>query len=312
MKNVFERLSELEHDQEWAYYELGPVWGRPPPHHEARLHPGKTTHIARVIFYVLRAAFVGLLIGALASGCASTPQAPAAPKYRAPWADSGKLEFRYLLASFGATNLTIRPDDTLDRYLRSQTKTFDRYVAAKEVGVGVAPLQQEAAAEIQAASAELRFQLFLVRTSFTVQAYNAQLGGFPLYQQPFDLNASLHYTNEDVRTTRSTNGSTRGMSVISKDYGFTDAEVWFSKVGWIVPATPDQAVRMLENLSQVGGERKVAVAMTYMLDRCDPADNEQGRLVCKASIRAMYGYSGLDAAQPDARPVVELVHRNGG
>lgn len=46
MKNVFERLSELEHDQERAYYELGPVWGTPPRLHEARLHPGKTTHIA--------------------------------------------------------------------------------------------------------------------------------------------------------------------------------------------------------------------------------------------------------------------------
>ncbi len=256
-----------------------------------------------------------LIVGSLAllvSSCASAPPAPAVPQYRAPWADAVKPEFRYLLASYGAANLPTRRDETLDRYLRSQTKTFDRYVAAKEVGVGVEPLQQEAAAEIEAVSLELRSKLFLVRTNFTVQAYDKQLGGFPLFQEPFDRNASVRYTNDDVRTGKSTEGRTRGMSVIAKDYGFNEAEVWFSKSGWIVPASPDQAVRILENLSQVGGERKVAVAMTYTLDRCDPADNDPGRLICKATIRAMSGYSSLDAAQPDAQPVVELVRRSQG
>lgn len=260
---------------------------------------------------IVRTSFVAALV-LLAGGCASAPSAPAAPQFRATWADAAKPEFRYLLASYGAANLQARRDDTLDRYLRSQTKTFDRYVAAKEVRVGVEPLQQEAVSEIQAVAAELNTKRFLVRTNFTVQAYDPQLGGFPLFQEPFDRNASVRYTNDDVRTAKATDGATRGMSVIVKDYGFNAAEVWFSKIGWIVPATPDQAVRMLEHLSQVGGERKVAVAMTYTLDRCDPADNDPSRLICKATVRTMSGYSNLDAAQPDAPPVVELVHRGQG
>lgn len=81
-------------------------------------------------------------VALLASGCATAPQAPAAPQNRASWADAAKPEFRYLLASYGAANLQSRRDDTLDRYLRSQTKTFDRYIAAKEVRVGIEPLQQ--------------------------------------------------------------------------------------------------------------------------------------------------------------------------
>lgn len=248
----------------------------------------------------------------LASSCASPPTAPAAPQYQAPWASAAKPEFRDLLVSYGAANLPTSRNETLDRYLRSQTKTFDRYVAAKEVGVGVEPLQQEAVAEIQAAAPALRSKLFLVRTHLTVQAYDPQLGGFPLYQEPFDRNAGLRYTNDDVRTGRSAAGRTQGMSVVSKDYGFTDAEVWVSKVGWIMPATPDQAVRMLEKLSQVGGERKVAVALTYTLDRCDAVDSELSRLTCTGTIRAMYGYSSLDAATPDAKPEVELVRRGQG
>lgn len=248
-------------------------------------------------------------LASLLSSCASAPQSPAAPKYRAPWADMAKPDFRDLLVSYGAANLPTQRDSTLDRYLRSQTKTFDRYVAAKEVGVGIEPLQQEALAEIQAAAPGLRAKQFLVRIQLTVHAYDPQLGGFPLYQEPFDLNAGLRYTNEDVRTGRSAAGRTQGISVISKDYGFSDAEVWVSKIGWIVPVTPDQAARMLEKLSQVGGERKIAVAMTYTLDRCDAVDSELSRLTCKGIIRAMYGYSSLEAATPDAVPAVELVRR---
>lgn len=244
----------------------------------------------------------------LIAGCAATPQTPPAARYAAPWAELSKPAFPDLLASYGASNLATRREETLDRYLRSQTKTFDRYVAAKEVGVGAAPLQQEATAEIQALAATLPTRRFLARTSFTVQPYDAQLGGFPLYQQPFDLNASLRYVNDDVRTTTSTQRQTRGMSVAAAEFGFMEAEVRFSKVGWVIPATPDQAVRILETLSQSGGERKVAVAMTFTLNRCD-ATGETSRMFCEATIQNLSAYNSLDAVQPNNPPVVELVKR---
>lgn len=43
---AFDYLNFLQNDQERAYYELGPVWGTAPLLHEARLEPGKATHIA--------------------------------------------------------------------------------------------------------------------------------------------------------------------------------------------------------------------------------------------------------------------------
>lgn len=46
MKNVFERLRQIEQNQELAYYKLGPVWGTPPLLHEARMNPGKATSVA--------------------------------------------------------------------------------------------------------------------------------------------------------------------------------------------------------------------------------------------------------------------------
>jgi len=44
--SVFNRLRALQQDQERTYYDLGPVWGTPPRLHEARMDPGKATHIA--------------------------------------------------------------------------------------------------------------------------------------------------------------------------------------------------------------------------------------------------------------------------
>lgn len=46
MKNVFDLFNASERDQELAYYELGPVWGNPPRLHEAKMDPGKATHVA--------------------------------------------------------------------------------------------------------------------------------------------------------------------------------------------------------------------------------------------------------------------------
>lgn len=43
---AFDYLNALQNDQERAYYVLGPVWGTPPRLHEARMDPGKATHIA--------------------------------------------------------------------------------------------------------------------------------------------------------------------------------------------------------------------------------------------------------------------------
>lgn len=252
---------------------------------------------------------VALTIATLISSCASAPQAPAAPRYQAPWANATRVEFRELLASYGANNLAENRTATLDKYLRSQTKTFDRYIAAKEVGVGIAPLQQEALAEIQSASAALPTKLFLIRTRLPLNTYNAQLGGFPIYEQPADLNMSTKYFNEDIRSHSSPSGPTRGMRIAADDYGLMEAEVWFSKVGWVAPATPEQAVTLLESLSRRGGEREAAVAMTYTLDRCDASTSEPTRLVCSATIRSISAYANRDAVQPDSPPVVEFVNR---
>jgi len=46
MPTAFDYLNFLQNDQERAYYELGPVWGTAPLLHEARMDPGKATHIA--------------------------------------------------------------------------------------------------------------------------------------------------------------------------------------------------------------------------------------------------------------------------
>lgn len=43
---AFDYLNFLQSDQERAYYELGSVWGTAPLLHEAKMDPGKATHVA--------------------------------------------------------------------------------------------------------------------------------------------------------------------------------------------------------------------------------------------------------------------------
>lgn len=248
---------------------------------------------------------VTLLANALQSGCATAPQQAAPPKAQLPWTGLAKVDFHSLLGSYALANLDAHRDETLDKFLRSQTKTFDRYIAAKEVGVGIEPLKQEALTAIQAQSAELPNKVFMLRTKVSVSGYDAQQGGFPLYQRPFDLNMSLHLYNDDVRTSVSTDGATRGMSIIAKDYAFSEADLWFSKEGWIIPSAPDQAVRILEMLSKSGGDRKAAIVILYSLSRCD-ANSEPTALTCRVNVRSMYV---SDPMRPDDPPIAELTHR---
>lgn len=259
---------------------------------------------------MIRRALLAASLATLIGGCAATPSATPPPTFQAPWAAHSRPEFRDLVMAYAASNLPSQRTEVLDWYLRSQTKTFDRYMAAKEVGVGVEALQQEAITEIQSLAPELKTKQFLVRTEFPVYAYDQQLQGFPLHQEPFDLRAGVRYTNDDVRTGISDGRRTRGMAVISGDYGFTNAQVQYSKVGWFIPATPDQAANMLQRLSEVGGRRSVAVAMTYTLDRCDVDENQRAHLICTATIQSMYGYGSLSSVQPDVPPTIQLVNRN--
>lgn len=252
-----------------------------------------------------RALASALLASALLSGCATAPQQVTPPKAQLPWTGLAKADFHSLLGSYALANLSTHRDETLDKFLRSQTKTFDRYIAAKEVGVGIEPLKQEALTDIQAMSAELTSKVFVLRTKVSVSAYDARQGGFPLYQRPFDLNMSLHLNNDDVRTSVSTDGATRGMSIIAKDYAFSEADLWFLKEGWIIPSAPDQAVRILEMLSKSGGDRKAGIVILYSLSRCD-ANSEPTALTCRANVRSMYL---SDPMRPEDPPIAELVHR---
>lgn len=67
-----------------------------------------------------------------------------------------------MLASYGASNLAVQRDRTIDLYLRSKNSTFDRYAAAKEVRAGLSELQKEAVAEIQTMAPQGAAKMFYV------------------------------------------------------------------------------------------------------------------------------------------------------
>jgi hypothetical protein len=208
------------------------------------------------------------------------------------------MEFPYLLASYGASNLAVQRDRTIDLYLRSKNSTFDRYAAAKEVRAGLSELQKEAVAEIQTMAPQGAAKMFYVVTDVPVGTYSAQLGGFPLFD-PFSQGGSFRYPNPEL--TRS------GL----RNWGAIDGHVHLSLMGWVIPATADEASQTLQRLSQTQGARKATAAITYTLGRCDAVtrDTTDTSLVCEGTIHNVYVYSSADAASRLEQPVVTGVKR---
>jgi hypothetical protein len=237
----------------------------------------------------------------LIAGCATTTSPGQAPPSLAPWAGLGEPTFPEMLDSFGTANLARAPDDTLDKYLRSHSRSFDRYMAARETGADLTPLKQEAAQQIQVGAAALVGKRFIAKTTIDLEQYDAARGGFPIYTQ-IDHMWGLTYTNPDVRTM-----PYRGMTAVAENYGYLRGQVWFSREGWVLPATPDQAQHILEVLSQAGAARKISGIAVYSLDRCNQDVKELPTLQCTGTLLKLYGYSSPAMERPDVKPLVELV-----
>jgi hypothetical protein len=245
---------------------------------------------------------------AFITGCASSP-APQQGSYRAPWAQYEQLDFRYVLAAYGMANISRDRAGTLDEYLRSQTKTYDQYIAAREVGTSTEGMESSAAAEIQSTASELAGRLFSVATTFDIEKYSNKLGGFPIFDPTWNKAAGFKVINKDVRTYKSTDRMTYGASVIPKGYGFTEAEIWVSKLGWVIPVSQEKAAQALAEASRDGSLRKSPSIVVYSLDRCGPVAHSNEKLTCSGTIRNIYMYSTPASIRPDTPPLMEMVKR---
>lgn len=245
---------------------------------------------------------------ALVTGCASSP-APQQGRYRAPWAQYEEMDFRYVLAAYGVANINRDKAGTLDKYLRSQTKAYDQYIAAREVGTSTEGMESSAAAEIQSTASELAGRLFFVATTFDLEKYSNELGGFPIFDPTWNKAAGFKVINKDVRTYKSTDRMTYGANVIPKGYGFTEAEIWVSKLGWVIPVSPEKAVQALAEASRDGSLRKSPALVVYSLDRCDPVPDSSEKLICSGTIQNIYMYSTPASIRPDTPPLMEMVKR---
>jgi len=235
-------------------------------------------------------------------GCTTAPRAPDPVKPMAPWATLSNPEFQSLLVSYAISNMPSSRDVALDKYLRSQTKTFDRYIAAKEVGADLALLESEALTEIEAKKSEVLQKSFMVATTTELEPYDRNAKAFPIFGL-FNENIGFRFFSGDVRSSP----SHLGIDVAAAQYGFQDAKIWMSKKGWFVPADQEQATRYLEALSRSGARKDMTTVIVFHLGRCDQDPGNKEALVCDGVIDRIYGYASRRDVLPENQPLVEFI-----
>lgn len=198
------------------------------------------------------------------------------------------LTFPDILTVYGSTNLQNDKQETLDYYLRSQTKTFDRYMAAKVVGVDISALDAEAVSEIQMRAGQLAGEVFRTQILVGLPKYNASLGGFPLSEDGY----CVIYPNDDVKTTV-TKTAFGSMAGAAKDYGFLKAEVCLNTAEWVFPVTQEEAVEVVQAIGLDNTKRGLSVLLEFTVDSCKkiaPKIIGEGDFIrCSATVRQVLG-----------------------
>jgi len=216
--------------------------------------------------------------------------------YRAPWSDYKDPSFNYFLANYLITNIDKNKNSIIDKYLRSQEKTYSQYIAAVEVGFDVSNLEKQAIIEANNISNFSSSRLYSIKTIIDFEKYDKDLGGFPIFS-PFNESGGYSFLS---------NLNQKGVDT----KGFYGAEVWLSKKGWVIPAEAKEAFNLIKGYSKTYLDRKAAVVIVYSLDSCFQYENKDRKLFCTGSIKNIYGYNEIKNIQSHKKPVVELVRRN--
>jgi len=215
--------------------------------------------------------------------------------YQAPWSDFKDPSFNYFLANYLTTNIDKNKSSTIDKYLRSQEKTYSQYIAAIEVGFDVSNLEKQAIKEANNISNLASSKLYSIKTIIDFEKYDKELSGFPIFS----------FYNESGGYSFSSDLNQKGVDT----KGFYGAEVWLSKKGWVIPAEAKEAFNLIKGYSKTYLDRKAAVVIVYSLDSCFQYKNKDRKLFCNGSVKNIYGYNEIKNIQPHNKPVVELVRR---
>lgn len=234
----------------------------------------------------------------------------------APWKDIQAPQFRELVALYAKSALEearipTEREKVAEAILMSDATTYDEYTAAKESGVGAAELRATALAAMERETPTLTGKKFMVLGSLDYYAYEQNAQGFPVYDR-WDQAESFVYANPHMKYAEGS--SDPGYLGIKPPLGyaagfrFPNARIALSKLGWVIPATPEQAREKVQELGRTGESRTIAAIIVFTINKCRP--RRDTNLNCSGQVEAVYGYRNKEAALRTRLPLFELVERD--
>lgn len=241
---------------------------------------------------------------------------PAPAAMIAPWKDISGIRFREFVALYAAGALEnartpSERDEIGEAILMSDATTYDEYVAAKETGVGDSELRAAALAAMEDEIPAVVGKKFMLRTSLDYYAYDRNAQGFPIYDRWHQTDA-FTYSNPRRKQAAGSRDpgyfGVRPSSGLAPGFRFPSARISLSKLGWVIPASPEEARDKVQELGRTGGSRSIAAIIVFTINRCKPAKGSE--LSCSADVEAIYGYASEETALRTNLPLVELVERD--
>lgn len=222
------------------------------------------------------------------------------------------ITFPDILSIYAQTNMGADRQHVLSMYLRSQSATYEKYMAEKKVGVDTSVLENSAAAEIASKGQLARDSVYSVRIHANALTYSRSLGGIPISSPDAD-SYCVEVPNRDTPLVADYSGRTYkgdwapgdGPVHMPTSWGFADAHVCIVTLGWVVPATPAQAANIFESMGVDHTRGALLVRIQYTVDLCkymQPPGGDWG-LWCNATAKSIWGL------HPNGTPYVQYVKR---
>lgn len=263
------------------------------------------------LLWVVAPAFA--FVGGVAAAPIQNPQTLASSTLENnPATRQHPITFSDILSVYALTNVAANRHQVLSMYLRSQSATYEQYMAEKKAGVDTAALENSAADEIAGKGRLARNGVYSVLIHADAYSYSQSLGGIPISSADAD-SYCVEVPNRDTPLIADYSGRVfkggwapgDGPVRMPPSWGFSDAHVCIETLGWVLPATPAQAANVFESIGVDHTRGALVVRIQYTVDLCkdmQPPGRDWG-LWCNATAKSIWGL------HPDGTPSIQYVKR---
>ena len=246
-------------------------------------------------------------------GCSSKPTKPTTPTIQAPWAPYVSASFDGIFREHLRAEIAHQKQSAVDLYISSNDDLYKEYSVAKEVGHKdrLMSVRLRAYDEIVGSERERDGEhLMMDAVKLEFGGYNNDLQGFPMWARPksngWGFVATYHNRNYPSIYPKE---SRLGLKVQATDKGVHKAEVVFDQRGWVLPASVEEAYRLLRPISET--EQKyldVWSVLVYGIKDCKIMEEKRFGVVtekslrCRGMIKEAYAYLSKDKIRRDVQP----------